>query len=438
MKIYECLEELREMKNRIKETGRKPNDAERELAGKLLDRIDYLEGKALIEEKQQPTRPALGTTPDFEYVQSHWRKVTDTELPPLFSGEDKSYRTMFYGDRSKKLDRGGFSGGKEFAEVLMSGKFDKRMSTRANMIEGVFSDGGASVPEEISAQWLDSAIEDEIIRPLATVWPMRSNVRKIPGFDGSDRSGGEYFGGFEMEFLAEEQTRTKQTAKLRMIELNAKKGAIFTDVSNELMSDGLGFETQLTMALRKSISRGMDNAFINGTGSGQPQGILNSPSLIQVAKESAQDADTILYANIAKQYARMYPAGRKRGVWLISDTCIPELLQLSIPVGTGGSHVPVLRETDGKFTMIGRPVYFSELMPVLGDANDCVFCDASQYGVGIRKEMSIDVSNVPGWTQDLTSLRIIVRFDGQGTWAKPITPKKGATQSWVVGLAARN
>jgi HK97 family phage major capsid protein len=344
---------------------------------------------------------------------------------------------MFYGDPKKKLDRGGFKDSREFIEVLISGKFDKRLSTRANMIEGVFSDGGASVAEEYAAQWLDYPLEDEIIRPLATVWPMKSATRKIPGFDGSDRSGGEYFGGFEMEFLAEEQTRTKQTAKLRMIELKARKGAIFTDVSNELMADGLGFESQLTMALRKSISRGMDNAFINGNGASEPQGILSSPSLISVTAESGQDSDTILYQNITKLYARMYPAGRRRAVFIASDTTIPQLLALSVPVGTGGSAVPVLKEDSGRFSMLGRPVYFTELMPVLGDANDIIFCDVSQYGIGIRKEMSIDVSNAPGWTQDLTSLRIIVRFDGQGTWSKPITPKKGDTQSWVVGLTAR-
>ena len=202
------------------------------------------------------------------------------------------------------------------------------------------------------------------------------------------------------------------------------------------MLDGLGFEAQLKMALRKTISRGMDNGFINGNGASEPQGILSSPSLIQISAEDGQDTDTIIYQNVTKQFARMYPAGRKRAIWLASDTCIPSMLQMSLPVGTGGSQIPVLREQSGQFTMLGRPVYFTELMPVIGDANCLVFCDVSQYGIGIRKEMSIDVSNAPGWSQDLTSLRIIVRFDGQGTWAKPITPKKCDSQSWAVGIEA--
>jgi HK97 family phage major capsid protein len=133
----------------------------------------------------------------------------------------------------------------------------------------------------------------------------------------------------------------------------------------------------------------------------------------------------------------MYAAGRQRAVWLASDTTIPQLMTLGVAIGTGGTWIPALKEQSGKFTLLGRPVYFTELMPILGAANDIIFCDVSQYSVGLRKDLSIDVSNIPGWTQDLTSLRIIVRFDGMATWDKPITPRKGDSQSWAVGLAAR-
>jgi hypothetical protein len=40
-----------------------------------------------------------------------------------------------------------------------------------------------------------------------------------------------------MEMLAEEGTGNKQTGKLRSIELAARKGAIFVDVSAELIED---------------------------------------------------------------------------------------------------------------------------------------------------------------------------------------------------------
>jgi len=62
----EYFDELREMKSRIEKAGRKPTNSERESAIQRIDRIDYIECRAIANEGSQPTRPALGTTPDFE------------------------------------------------------------------------------------------------------------------------------------------------------------------------------------------------------------------------------------------------------------------------------------------------------------------------------------------------------------------------------------
>lgn len=92
---------------------------------------------------------------------------------------------------------------------------------------------------------------------------------------------------------------------------------------------------------------------------------------------------------------------------------------------------------DGKFTIFGRPVIFTPHMPTVGDAGDCGFVDFSAYALGIRKDISIDKFNAPGWTEDLVSYRIIVRFDGQGVLDSAITPENGATLSPFVTLAER-
>jgi HK97 family phage major capsid protein len=308
---------------------------------------------------------------------------------------------------------------------------------RASMVEGVPSSGGFSVPEPLAAQWLDDSLEAEIIRPRAIVWPMEAAQRKVPGWDAADRTGGSLFGGFAMEFLAEEGTGAKQTGKLRLITLEARKGAIFVDVSNELREDGQGFEAQLDRAMRLSIGYGMDKAFISGTGAGQPLGIRNDSAKITVAKESGQAAATVVYENVVKMFARMYPAGRQRAIWLANDTTIPQLLTLNIAIGTAGSHVPVFTESNGTFRLLGRPVVFTSHQPTVGTADDLLFVDLSQYAVGLRRVLQLERSNIPGWTQDLMSYRALLRFDGMGTWNEAITPENGDTQSWCVGLAAR-
>jgi HK97 family phage major capsid protein len=248
-------------------------------------------------------------------------------------------------------------------------------------------------------------------------------------------SSGELFGGFKMEILAEEGTASKQTGKVRLIHLNAKKGAIFVDISSELEADGLGFEDQLTNALIKSIGYGIDKYCLCGSGAGQPLGVFNSSCLISVAKETGQTADTIVYGNLTKMYARQL--NKSRAVWLFNDDCVPQLMEITIDVGTAGSHVRLMNEKDGKFTIFGRPVHFTPHMPTVGDAHDCGFIDFGAYALGMRKEMSIDKSIAPGWTQDLVSYRIIIRFDGMGVLSEAVTPENGATLSPFVTLNER-
>jgi len=344
------------------------------------------------------------------------RSILNFEGGPV---HDRSYAGMFNQGREIAVDE---------AEIKQF---------RAQMIEGISSSGGFAVPDPVSAKWLDDSLPDEIIRPLAQVWPMTSATRKVPGWDGPDQSGGEYYGGFQMEMLSETSTGTKQTGKLRLITLNAWKGAIFVDISNELKEDGQGFESQLEMAIKKSLGLGMDYHFIQGTGAGQAIGIVNDNALLSITEEADQLADTIVYENVLKLFARMYPAGRSKAVWLANETCIPELMTLSHDVGTGGSIVKVFSESDGKFRLLGRPIYFTPFMPQLGDANDLMFCDLSQYAIGIRRNLKLEKSNIPGWTEDLMSYRVLVRFDGLGTWATYITPRNGDTLSWCVGLGER-
>ena len=79
----------------------------------------------------------------------------------------------------------------------------------------------------------------------------------------------------------------------------------------------------------------------------------------------------------------------------------------------------------------------TEKCPALGTKGDLILCDLTQYAVGIRKEIALDRSIAPGWLEDLTDFRAIVRADGQGLWNKPITPKNGNPLSWCITLAAR-
>lgn len=348
--------------------------------------------------------------------------------------KDKTFRGMFGYPKSQKLNTGGFKDCAEFLDAVWSGRYDPRL-VRASANETTPSQGGFAVPEGFSSEWLDASLPNELIRNLCRVFPMTTETLPIPGWDAADMSAGATHGGFTMEFMAEGSTATPQTPKLRKIMLTARVGGIYCDASLELVADGTNFERNLQTALVKSIGYGLDRFGIAGTGAGCPQGFLNAPCKIVVAKESGQRMDTLVYQNLKKMFARQL--NPQDAVWLFNATAIPELLEQSVAVGTGGNFVPLLNESNGKFNIFGRPAYFHPAMPTLGDAGDAAFVDFNFYALGLRKEVGIDISDAPRWLQRERSFRILIRFDGQCTLDKAVTPEHGDSLSPVVTLAER-
>ncbi len=301
------------------------------------------------------------------------------------------------------------------------------------------SSGGFLVPEIWAAGLLDKALESEIVRPRARIEPMESSIKKVAGFDRLDNSTSAP-AGFTGQWIGESTLGNFDIPKIRLIQLTARKLAIFTTSSNELVADGTDFENMLGQQMIAALSWHLDVAFLVGQGGGKPLGVLYDPALITVAKQTGQPAATIVYENLVAMFGRMHPACISNAVWVCQIGAAPQLLQLQLGVGTGGLAFPTMALKDdgsGGFTIMGRPVIFSEKLPALGQVGDIIFADFSQYVVGMRKEVSLEKTMHLGFQSDQSAYRTICRVDGLGSWSKPFTPKAGATLSWVVTLAAR-
>lgn len=334
----------------------------------------------------------------------------------------------------------GWRDSSEFLGVVNAGLADSRLHSTAldagrptmRATAGEFSDpgGGFAVPTMLAAQWLDSALQGEIVRPRCRPWPMASSDIKIPGWD---ETGAEELGGW----TAEATDITPSTPAMKLISMRANKLGILVEVSMELLQDGVGYASQLDAKMIKHIGRHFDRGFLTGTGVGQPAGIVNSPATVVVAKEAGQVADTVVYQNITKMYSRLLPASMRRAVWIANPTTIPQLLVLTIPVGTGGAVVPVMTERDGKFFILGLEVLFTDLLPAVGDQGDILLADLSAYNVGMRSEMQLERSAHAGFSKATVYFRALVRADGQPGLTTPYVPDTGDTLSPFVTLAAR-
>jgi len=333
----------------------------------------------------------------------------------------------------------GFSSMEEYFQIVHSGLHHPQLIQAATHVEGTPSAGGFLVPVEYAAQMLDSAIEESLILQRVIIEPMASETKLIAGLDIGDHSSGALFGGLTPEWAGENDTATTQAAKWRQIRLTAHKLRIYSEASSELISDGTSFEQQLGEAMTKGLGWGLEYAVLRGTGAGSPLGCLSDPSLITVSAEVGQlQADGVLYINCVNMMARLHPASFSRAVFAASSTLMPSLLSLSVGVGTAGVWLPAVREDGGRFTLLGFPLIFTEKLPALTDAlaGSLLLADFSQYTVGMRKEVTVEKSNAPGWARDVQSYRSILRADGLGRWNKSQVPRHGDSRSWVVALPA--
>ena len=166
------------------------------------------------------------------------------------------------------------------------------------------------------------------------------------------------------------------------IGVESHKATSFIKLDEDFVNDAaFDIEKYLIDKFAKSFSRTEDNAFINGTGKGEPTGILNETDGADVALETEKltyDDVISLFFDVASEY-------RKEGVWLMNDKTALALRKL--------------KDADGNYlwnnsndTILGKQVLISEFMPDIASGSKPVaFGDFSYYWVIGRKPISVRV-----------------------------------------------
>jgi HK97 family phage major capsid protein len=423
-KLVDEMKSLCDIAEKRESKGMTPRETTR--WQELNNRVDQME-QEIVEEKRHQEEIKNG--PNMTEIGPGGVYTADRK-----NGTGTSYRSMFYGNESTSLDMAGFASRKEYFDVICSARYDDRL-TKLNIRSasaGVPSAGGYSVPEELGGWLLDRSLENEIVRPRAQIFPMSTESRKIPCFDTTDMSTG-YISGFRTQWLSELGTATVSTPQLRQIQLTAKKLAIYTAASRELMESGLDFDSQLSTAMVNASRWSLDNAFLSGGGAGQPLGILNSPCTIKITRTASGE---VSYSDIVNMYAKLLPGALAGAVWCASQTVLPQLMDAAsrITVGTGGSYIPLVTHQNGQFTLLGLPLLITEKLPTLGNEGDVLLANFGYYAIGLRKELILEKSNAVSWATDAIDFRVILRIDGQPVFSVPVKDAKGTLVSPFVVL----
>ncbi|HUS39368.1 MAG TPA: phage major capsid protein [Pirellulales bacterium] len=313
---------------------------------------------------------------------------------------------------------------------------------------GVPSDGGYLIQKDFASELYSRM---SAAGSLAS-FPVRSIPITNPNSDGlelvlvneTSRAAGSRWGGVQVDWGAEGDAATAKKPSFRKETLELKELIGLAYATNKLLADAGALESVFLQAFSEEMSFMKEDARINGTGAGQPKGIISTTgatATVSVAKETGQAAATVVYENIVKMYSRLWSRSRQNSIWIINQDVEPSLMTMTIAVGTGG--VPVYLQPGGAAgtpygTLLGRPVVPVEYCATLGTVGDIILWDPTQYIEITKGGMQADQSVHVRFTTNENTFRFITRVDGMPMWNSPLSPFKGSsTQSPQVTLQTR-
>jgi len=359
------------------------------------------------------------------------RSAEKPEVKPTPNKEEEEKRFSSFGEQLLAAYRAAAPGG----------KVDERLTTRAasGLNETNPSDGGFLVQQDFVTELLKRTYETGILASRAKKIPISTNANgmKINAVDEDSRANGSRWGGVQTYWEGEAEELMGSKPKFRQLELSLKKLTGLCYATDELLQDAAALESVIRQAFAEEFGFKIDDAILDGSGEGEPLGILKSGAIVKVDKEKDQ-TDIITVENLIKMWNRLWARSRGNAVWYINQELEPYLYTLKL--GDKPVYIPAGGLSEKPYgTLFGRPVIPLEQCNAAGEVGDIILADIGQYLLidkgGVKAASSIHVR----FLYDENVFRFIYRVDGKPIWNKPLTPYKGsASVSPFVALAKRN
>jgi HK97 family phage major capsid protein len=310
-------------------------------------------------------------------------------------------------------------------------------SATKELAGNVGADGGYLIPPEFMTTVMSVVAEESLVRSRATIIPMARRSIAIPALDQTDASVGQpygWFGGITFEWIEENTEQAESSPQFRQVTLNAHDLVALTRASETMVADS-AISLEAFFNSRVGFAGGIafveDMSFLNGTGVGQPLGVLNSPATLS---ETRATNGSIEYDDIVQMYSKFLPSGQ--GVWVASQSTMPTLLSMNGPSGNA-SYLWGSLSAGVPNTLLGLPIIWTEKTPALNSAGDLLLADFGYYLIGDRDSGTIESTRFDKWSKNQISWKIINRVDGRPWMSAPLTYNDGSTQvSPFVKLAA--
>jgi len=308
----------------------------------------------------------------------------------------------------------------ELVEGILRGEDLRELRT---MSMGVGAAGGVLVPEQLVETIFMVDPEGSIVRPRATPLPAPEGhpdaERSVPYLDHTKGA----VGGLQVEWIAEGHEKPEHEPELAAVTLKPEEMAATVAVTDKLLRNSSTIGVFLDRAFREAMRAEEDFQFLCGDGIAKPQGVMNSPARIDVARTGA---GAIVYADILAMVTRLMPGSWGKAAWVCSQSALPQILGLVDPAAAGTLLIRPSEITAGKAPpLLGMPLLISGRTPVLGARGDFMLCDFSYYLIAQGYGPVVAASPHPRFTSNQTIIKGFQAVDGSGWLQAPYVLENG-------------
>lgn len=247
------------------------------------------------------------------------------------------------------------------------------------------SNGGYLVTANMQALITGNIAANSVMRKICSVQEISSSSLDVID---DDNAFGTAWSASEEAVVADSVNATLSKKSISAYELVAQP-----KVTQKLIDDGaIDIEAWLAERLAANFLEAEEQAFLTGTGSTQPTGILNysagttSTTIERVVADNAVDG-AFEYDDLMNLYYKLDEKYAKRGSFLMHRSTVQKVRMLKDANNNYIWQPAVLAGQDDM--LLGAPVYQSSFMPVPGDSSlSIIFGDFKNYQIvdrtGIR------------------------------------------------------
>jgi len=406
---------------------------------KRIDRIESVAAdQAALDQADPPVSlgantPIDGATHNAN-PQIHWSGRANSERDP-----QRGFSHL--GDFAASVYQAGVPGASPDQRLFASGDLQQ---------QAIGSDGGFLVPPEFStAIWDGLNTGTDNLVSMTDNYTVTGESLTFNANAESNRANASRYGGISSAWIGEGAQITESKVTFRQVKIAPHQLATLVYCTDKMLrNSAVALNQYITRAATEEINFMVNDAIINGTGAGQPKGILAgtagaASARVRVNRENGQAATTLVPENLVKMWSRLHSRSAANAVWFINQDVLPQLLTMTLDGGTASTPVylpPGGLSASPYGAILGRPVMPIEYCASLGTEGDVILADMKAYITGTRGGVESAMSMHLKFDYARTAFRFIYEIDGCPWTTAPITPFKGTSNTVApfVTLQARS